>query len=80
VTLFDSVGFALEDFSALQYVMNDVVDENSPRISLLPALEDPKDLYGFVKAAEKQLVFEPQSVVQQIFQSSFNLVKDKIKR
>jgi len=46
VTIFDSVGFALEDFSALRYVLQ-VVEEygEGKRIALVPELSDPKDLY-----------------------------------
>ena len=46
VTVFDSVGFALEDFSALRY-LDDMVNEGHARtIDLVPELDDPKDLYG----------------------------------
>lgn len=48
VTIFDSVGFALEDYSALRF-LHSLLDEH-PRfrrqIDLVPDLEDPKDLYG----------------------------------
>jgi ornithine cyclodeaminase len=46
ITVFDSVGFALEDYSALTYVhrlaleLNEGVD-----ISLIPELDDPRDLF-----------------------------------
>jgi ornithine cyclodeaminase len=48
ITLFDSVGFALEDFSALRCLHALVKAENGrgKRIDLIPALDDPKDLYG----------------------------------
>jgi ornithine cyclodeaminase len=50
VTVFDSVGFALEDFSALRYLhrlhrrygAGDGID-------LIPALQDPKDLYAVLR-------------------------------
>ena len=48
ITLFDSVGFALEDFSAL-CCLHALVKEDRRRgrlIDLVPALDDPKDLYG----------------------------------
>jgi ornithine cyclodeaminase len=48
ITLFDSVGFALEDYSALR-VLRMLLDENHierRKIDLVPQLEDPKDLYG----------------------------------
>jgi ornithine cyclodeaminase len=52
VTVFDSVGFALEDYSALRF-MRDMADELgiSASISLIPRLPDPKDLFGFIQNA-----------------------------
>jgi ornithine cyclodeaminase len=50
VTLFDSVGFALEDFSALCF-LNDLLSDQPHwcrRIDLVPDLDDPKDLFGGV--------------------------------
>ena len=48
VTIFDSVGFALEDFSALRYLMRIHQEERGGerQIDLIPDLEDPKDLFG----------------------------------
>jgi ornithine cyclodeaminase len=48
VTIFDSVGFALEDFSALRYLQRLHQEERGTKreIDLLPALADPKDLFG----------------------------------
>jgi ornithine cyclodeaminase len=48
VTIFDSVGFALEDYSALRYLHQLVQGQNPRRIDLVPALDDPKDLFGLV--------------------------------
>jgi ornithine cyclodeaminase len=48
VTIFDSVGFAIEDFSALRYV-RDLTARVERDIDLIPELEDPKDLFGLVK-------------------------------
>ncbi|MFP5429204.1 MAG: ornithine cyclodeaminase, partial [Gammaproteobacteria bacterium] len=50
VTLFDSVGFAIEDYSALRYVL-DVAKalEIGSDITLVPALENPKDLYALLQ-------------------------------
>ena len=47
VTVFDSVGFALEDFSALR-LLRDLAGQLrlGERIELVPALADPKDLFG----------------------------------
>ena len=47
VTIFDSVGFALEDYSALRFLRTLLHEERATRsIDLLPELQDPKDLYG----------------------------------
>jgi len=50
VTIFDSVGFALEDFSALRYLLRIHRAERGahPQIDLLPDLEDPKDLFALL--------------------------------
>ena len=49
VTVFDSVGFAIEDFSALRY-LRDIAEEQDigSKIDLIPSSHDPKDLYQFV--------------------------------
>jgi ornithine cyclodeaminase len=47
VTLFDSVGFALNDFSSLRYLHGlNRAQHNAPKIDLVPSLDDPKDLFG----------------------------------
>ena len=48
VTIFDSVGFALEDFSALRllYSLVQARPELARRIDLVPQLDDPKNLFG----------------------------------
>jgi ornithine cyclodeaminase len=50
VTIFDSVGFALEDFSALRYVhrLHREQRGSHPAIDIVPALDDPKDLYSLL--------------------------------
>lgn len=73
VTVFDSVGFALEDFSALRFMR-----DNAQRLSigqalaLIPALADPKDLFGYLRPlpqaaaraqAEAQRSNEPQTAL-----------------
>jgi ornithine cyclodeaminase len=52
VTLFDSVGFALEDFSALRYLLRIHHEERGAhaRIDLLPEPADPKDLFACLSA------------------------------
>ncbi|HKK96912.1 MAG TPA: ornithine cyclodeaminase, partial [Marivita sp.] len=52
ITLFDSVGFAIEDFSALR-VVHDLTREtglNLP-LDLLADPDDPRDLYGMLMRA-----------------------------
>lgn len=48
VTIFDSVGFALNDFSALRYLhrLNAEHPEGGRRIDLIPEPDDPKDLFA----------------------------------
>lgn len=50
VTVFDSVGFALEDFTALRFLHALVTEHQQGRrqIDLVPDLENPKDLFGGV--------------------------------
>jgi ornithine cyclodeaminase len=52
ITIFDSVGFAIEDFSALRY-LRDQVDGTSyfEDVDLIAEPADPKDLYSLVLAA-----------------------------
>jgi len=53
ITVFDSVGFALEDFSALRFMYG--IAQNlgmGESIALVPELADPKDLFGALQAAE----------------------------
>ncbi len=47
ITLFDSVGFALEDLSALRYVYQLAKLKGvGQHIDLVPTMDDPKDLFG----------------------------------
>jgi ornithine cyclodeaminase len=48
VTIFDSVGFALEDFSALRYLerLHREVGGATTQLDLIPSLTDPKNLFG----------------------------------
>jgi len=48
VTLFDSVGFALEDYSSLRFLYGIISEQRLGRrdLDLVPRLDDPKDLYG----------------------------------
>ncbi|WP_275693140.1 ornithine cyclodeaminase [Devosia lacusdianchii] len=45
ITVFDSVGFAIEDFSALRLV-HDLTDDRRKLLDLVPDVADPKNLYG----------------------------------
>ena len=50
VTIFDSVGFALEDYSALRYLYRLQREYGLGRtIDLIPELDDPKDLFGLLR-------------------------------
>ncbi|MBC7446124.1 MAG: ornithine cyclodeaminase [Polaromonas sp.] len=52
ITVFDSVGFALEDFSALRYLHETArALALGGTIALIPKLDDPKDLYQLIKPA-----------------------------
>ena len=52
ITVFDSVGFAIEDFSALRLVY-DLTEGKRRMVDLVPELDDPKNLYGELVAARK---------------------------
>lgn len=57
VTVFDSVGFAIEDFSALRYVRDAVEGTRFfEEVDLIADPTDPKDLFGLVAAAAPALV------------------------
>jgi ornithine cyclodeaminase len=50
VTVFDSVGFALEDYSTLRYVREQAQRRGVGReVDLVPRPDDPKDLFGFTR-------------------------------
>ncbi len=52
ITLFDSVGFAVEDFSALRYVRDKVLQTPFfERLDMLADPDDPRDLFGMVLRA-----------------------------
>lgn len=49
ITLFDSVGFAIEDFTALRYLADRVAGTDyEAQIDLVAEPEDPKDLFGMI--------------------------------
>jgi ornithine cyclodeaminase len=52
ITLFDSVGFAIEDFSALRFVKDRIVGTDCfERLDMLADPDDPRDLFGMLKRA-----------------------------
>jgi len=56
ITVFDSVGFALEDFSTLRYLHAAALAHQLGRPwPLMPQLEDPRNLFGLLTST-------PQSV------------------
>jgi len=51
VTVFDSVGFAIEDFSALRFLRDEVAGTSyTTQLDLVAGPDDPKDLFGLVAA------------------------------
>jgi ornithine cyclodeaminase len=55
VTMFDSVGFAIEDFSALRFIRDTALAQGMGQpMDLIPHLDDPKDLYQLVRPAARQ--------------------------
>ncbi len=49
ITVFDSVGFALEDFSALRFMHDAALALGyGERLALIPQLADPKNLFGIL--------------------------------
>ncbi|WP_421914842.1 ornithine cyclodeaminase [Mesorhizobium sp.] len=55
VTLFDSVGFATEDFSALRYVRDQLARTGLyEELDLLADPDEPRDLFGMLLRAAKQ--------------------------
>lgn len=52
VTVFDSVGFALEDYSAMRFMYQCAEHTGlGQHIALVPQLEDPKNLFGSLRVA-----------------------------
>ncbi|SEW29406.1 ornithine cyclodeaminase [Aliiroseovarius sediminilitoris] len=50
ITLFDSVGFAIEDFSALRYISKAIVGtEFFTQLDMLADPDDPRDLFGMLQ-------------------------------
>jgi len=54
ITLFDSVGFAIEDFSALRYLRDRLKEERFyEELDLLADPDDPRDLFGMLLRSVK---------------------------
>jgi ornithine cyclodeaminase len=52
ITLFDGVGFAIEDFSALRYVYDHIQGTDFfQSLDMLADPDDPRDLFGMVRRA-----------------------------
>jgi ornithine cyclodeaminase len=52
VTLFDSVGFAIEDFSALRYVRSKLRETGlGENLDMIADPDDPRDLFGMLLRA-----------------------------
>ncbi len=52
ITLFDSVGFAIEDFSALRYVLGKIKETGLfDNLDMIADPDDPRDLFGMILRA-----------------------------
>ena len=62
ITLFDSVGFALEDYSALRYLRDVALELRLGQlVSLIPDLANPKDLFSLIRPASLSATRAPAS-------------------
>jgi len=53
ITLFDGVGFAIEDFSALRYVHDQLEDQNFyENLDMVADPDDPRDLFGMLQRSK----------------------------
>jgi hypothetical protein len=66
ITIFDSVGFALQDYSALRYLHMLLHEERGShrQIDLVPSLDDPKDLYGGTIGCRKAGAVAPDGLTR----------------
>lgn len=59
ITLFDSVGFAIEDFSALRFIRDRLsTSDKFEQLDLIADPDDPRDLYGMVVRSKKKGLFD----------------------
>ncbi len=52
ITLFDSVGFAIEDFSAMRFVRDNLDGAHCDLLDLLADPDDPRDLFGMLERSK----------------------------
>lgn len=56
ITVFDSVGFALEDYSALRFLREAAREQGlGQALPLIPGLSDPKDLFGLLSPMPERM-------------------------
>ncbi|MCE7032908.1 ornithine cyclodeaminase [Lysobacter sp. GX 14042] len=67
VTIFDSVGFALEDYSALRLV-RDLASELKlgSKTDIVPVMADPKDLFGHLVGTQARDVTQGQRILDAV--------------
>ncbi|MFK7964726.1 MAG: ornithine cyclodeaminase [Burkholderiaceae bacterium] len=67
VTVFDSVGFAIEDFSALHYVYRHLMasahQQKPAQLDLIAQPKDPKDLFGLLAPPQLEADHASQAVM-----------------
>jgi ornithine cyclodeaminase len=60
ITVFDSVGFALEDFAALRFMHEAALTLGlGQRLALIPQMADPKNLFGTLLGDAQLAAIEP---------------------
>ncbi len=63
ITMFDSVGFALEDFSALRFIRDAAKSLGlGQSLDVIPQLPDPKNLYQLIQASKVQPAAAPRAI------------------
>jgi ornithine cyclodeaminase len=66
-TLFDSVGFAIEDYATLRY-LRDLMNAGGVdrTLDLVPHLDDPKDLFGLIAGGGRAAIGRRQTALKRI--------------
>jgi ornithine cyclodeaminase len=76
VTVFDSVGFALEDYSALRFMRDVAIELNmGETMSLIPVMSNPKNLFGFIADANAKSAAPSLTSVEAAIASVVNAAK-----